>query len=171
MPMIAGLHREFSDVMEKTTSLIPSTLRCAAKGWGFSLTTAIVVDDSALMRRMLRASLESLDVTVLCEAASGEEAVERCSVYNPDVITMDITIPGMNGIEATELITKLCPNSKVIMVTAMATNFLLQDAYAAGAVGCVVKPFVLGQLGEELQRVMSHTSGSNDAHKGPTFWR
>lgn len=102
---------------------------------------AVVVDDSRLMRRMIRTVLETAGYTVVCEAKSGEQAVQRYLEYYPQIVTMDITMPGMDSMEATRNILERDKNAKIVMVTAMATSFQLEDAYEAGASGCVVKPF------------------------------
>lgn len=136
------------------------TLRLSRRGLGaFYMVTAMIVDDSGLMRKMLRSTLEALDVTVACEAASGEEAVEQYAGCKPDFVTMDITMPGIDGVEATKRIVTKWPEAKIIVVTAMASDFLLDDAFAAGALGCVVKPFTQTQIRTEVRRVLGSSKG------------
>jgi two-component system chemotaxis response regulator CheY len=101
----------------------------------------LVVDDAAFMRMMIKDILTKEGYEIAGEAANGREAVEKFSQLKPDVVTMDITMPGMNGIEALKQILNHNSNAKVVMVSAMGQDKLIIEALEAGAVDFIVKPF------------------------------
>lgn len=101
----------------------------------------LVVDDAAFMRMSIKKMLEGTEYEVVAEAANGEEAVEQYVKLKPDLVTMDITMPKMNGIEAVGEILKIDPKAKVIMFSAMGQQNMVLEAIEAGAKGFVVKPF------------------------------
>jgi len=114
----------------------------------------MVVDDAAFMRQMLKHILEDGGHEVLCEAATGEEAVEKYKAYRPDLVTMDITMPVMEGIEALQLIRQSDPEAKVIMCTAMGQQRLIVEAIQSGARDFIVKPFQKSRVLEAVTKVM-----------------
>jgi DNA-binding NarL/FixJ family response regulator len=100
----------------------------------------LLVDDHEVVRLGLRSLLESHPgFEVVAEAATAREAFERTVAYNPDVVVMDIRLPGGSGIEACQEITTHCPNTKVIMLTSYAEDEMLFSAIRAGAAGYVLK--------------------------------
>jgi two-component system response regulator DevR len=100
----------------------------------------LLVDDHEVVRLGLRALLERHPgFEVVAEAATAREAVDRTIAYNPDVVVMDIRLPGGSGIEACQEITTRCPNAKVIMLTSYAEDEMLFSAIRAGAAGYVLK--------------------------------
>ena len=105
----------------------------------------LLVDDHEVVRLGLRALLERHPhFEVIAEASTAREAIERVKQYAPDVVVMDIRLPGGSGIEACEEITENYPNSKVIMLTSYAEDEMLFSAIRAGAAG-----YVLKQIGGE----------------------
>ena len=114
----------------------------------------LVVDDAAFMRKMLKVILEMGGHEVLCEAANGIEAVEKYKAYRPDVVTMDITMPEMEGIEALRLIRGTDPGAKVIMCSAMGQQRLIVEAIQSGARDFIVKPFQSDRVLEAVTKVM-----------------
>lgn len=102
----------------------------------------LVVDDAAFMRMMLRNILEKGGYEVAGEASNGFEAIERYREVRPDVVTMDITMPKMEGIQAVRSIKQIDPNAKIIMCSAMGQQSLVADAILAGAKDFIVKPFL-----------------------------
>jgi len=102
--------------------------------------TVVVVDDDSLMREMLKVILQSANYQVLGEAANGEMAIERCSNLKPDLVLLDINMPKIDGLQALQEIRKLCPATKVMMVSADATMGRVAEAIQKGASGFVVKP-------------------------------
>ena len=101
----------------------------------------IVADDAMFMRKCIRDVLEEGGYEVVAEAKNGREAVEKHSIYEPDIITMDITMPELDGIQALRVINSNSRGTKVIMVSAMGQEHLVKEAAASGAKGFIIKPF------------------------------
>jgi two-component system, chemotaxis family, chemotaxis protein CheY len=114
----------------------------------------LVVDDAAFMRVTLRNVLSPAGFVVE-EATNGAEAVTRYSEVSPDVVTMDITMPEKDGIEATKEIMALDPNARVVMVSALGQEKMVKDAILAGAKDFIVKPFQPDRVLSALNRVLS----------------
>jgi two-component system chemotaxis response regulator CheY len=114
----------------------------------------MVVDDTAFMRFMMRAILEELGFEVVAEAKNGKEAVDEYSKNKPDLVTMDITMPEMDGVEALRQIRKLDPAAKVIMCSAMGQRDMVLDAITSGAKDFVVKPFQRERIQEAIMKVL-----------------
>jgi len=100
----------------------------------------LIVDDAAFMRMMIRDIL-SKDGYVIHEATNGSEAVEKYREVRPDLVTMDITMPDVDGIEALKQIRELDSDATVLMVSAMGQQKLILEALEAGAADFIVKPF------------------------------
>ena len=101
----------------------------------------LIADDTQFMRANLKIILERNQMQVVGEAENGIKAVKLYGDLKPDVVTMDITMPGMDGIEAVKQIKKMDPNAKVIMVTALGQEMFVREAIVAGAKNFIVKPF------------------------------
>lgn len=101
----------------------------------------LVVDDAVFMRRMLRDILTKGGYEVVGEAASGVEAIEQYQKLKPDLTTMDITMPEMDGLEAVRKIKEIEPAAKIVMVSAMGQQKLVMESLEAGALDFIVKPF------------------------------
>ena len=102
--------------------------------------TVILADDHAVLRDGLRYLLEAqADIQIVATAANGQEAVEQAIQNCPDVVLMDISMPVMNGIEATRQICEVCKNTKVAMLSMHHTSEYLQRALKAGARGYLLK--------------------------------
>lgn len=101
----------------------------------------MIVDDSKTSRRILRGILEESGYEVVCEAQNGEEGYLKYKELRPDVVTMDITMPKMDGIECLKLIRHIDENAKVIMVTAAGQKEKMMDAIKNGAAEFLTKPF------------------------------
>lgn len=100
----------------------------------------LIVDDHEVVRLGLRSLLDRHpDFEVVAEAASGREALEKVETYQPDVVVLDIRLPGMSGVEVCQHITEHFPNTKVIMLTSYAEDEMLFAAIRAGASGYVLK--------------------------------
>lgn len=101
----------------------------------------LICDDSAFMRMMLRNLLVENGHEVVDEAGDGRKAVQLYRQHKPDLTTMDITMPVMDGIQAVQLIRGEDPTARIIMVTAIGQKAVITDAIKAGASGFLVKPF------------------------------
>ena len=112
----------------------------------------MIVDDSRISRRVLRASLETLGHTVIAEASNGDEALRLYEEIHPEIVTMDITMPGMDGIECLYRIREKDPEAKVIMITAAGTNDKMVKAVKYGCVDYIVKPFEEETLRETIEK-------------------
>ncbi|OGC43345.1 two-component system response regulator [candidate division WOR-3 bacterium RBG_13_43_14] len=113
----------------------------------------LIVDDAMFMRRMLSDILEKGGHTVCGEASTGKEAVERYKELKPELVTMDIIMPDMSGIEAVKEIKKHDTDAKILMVSAMGQQALVLEAVQAGAIDYVVKPFQPSRVLESIERI------------------
>ncbi|MCW5943750.1 MAG: response regulator [Fimbriimonadaceae bacterium] len=101
----------------------------------------LITDDALFMRVTLRNILRAKGCLIVGEARTGEEAVRLYRAVDPDVVTMDITMPDGNGLSALAAIRKYDPTAKVVMCTAMGQEALVMEAIRLGARDFVVKPF------------------------------
>ncbi len=106
----------------------------------------MIVDDSRLVRVQLEDVLKGTDYEVAAYCRSGEEAIEQYSTVKPDLVTMDIIMQGMDGLDAAEVILKHDPNARIVMVSSLAYDDTFERAKAIGAKGFVDKPFHQEQL-------------------------
>ena len=116
--------------------------------------TVLVCDDAIFMRTMISDILTQAGYEVIGEAETGTQAVERFKELNPDLVTMDIVMPDMGGIDAVREIVKIAPQAKVLMCSAMGQQALVVEAIQAGAKDFVVKPFQPSRVLEAVQRVL-----------------
>ncbi len=116
--------------------------------------TVLVCDDAIFMRTMISDILSQAGYEVVGEAETGTQAVERFKELNPDLVTMDIVMPDMGGIDAVREIVKIAPSAKVLMCSAMGQQALVIEAIRAGAKDFVVKPFQPSRVLEAVQRVL-----------------
>jgi two-component system chemotaxis response regulator CheY len=115
----------------------------------------LIVDDAAFMRMMIKDILSKNGYEVVGEAADGVQAVEQYQEHQPDLVTMDITMPEMDGITALKEIKKLNPNAKVIMCSAMGQQAMVIDAIQAGAKDFIVKPFQADRVLEAIGKTLA----------------
>jgi two-component system chemotaxis response regulator CheY len=115
----------------------------------------LVVDDAAFMRMMIKDILVKNGFNVVAEAADGLQAIEKYKEFEPDLVTMDITMPEMDGIVALKEIKKINPNAKVIMCSAMGQQAMVIDAIQAGARDFIVKPFQADRVIEAISKTLS----------------
>jgi DNA-binding NarL/FixJ family response regulator len=119
----------------------------------------LLVDDHEMFRQGIKALLEgSLGYTVCGEASNGQEAIEKVGHLKPDLVLMDISMPVMNGIEATKEIGRLFPAAKVIILTMHDSSEVAKQAKAVGAVACIVKGRSVQDLGNAITEVLGHRS-------------
>lgn len=115
----------------------------------------LIVDDAAVMRLKLKIILEKNGFEVAGEAENGLVAVEKYKQLQPDVVTMDITMPKMSGLEALKEIKEIDPNANVIMVSAMGQEIIVKEAVLGGAKTFIVKPFREDHVVMTLNKILS----------------
>lgn len=116
----------------------------------------LVVDDAKFMRVMIKDILTSGNYEVVGEAENGAEAVALYQSLKPDLVTMDITMPEMDGIAALKAIRQLDPQARVIMCTAMGQKSLVIESIQAGACDFVVKPFQKERVLQSVAKVLGN---------------
>ncbi|HLR75823.1 MAG TPA: response regulator [Virgibacillus sp.] len=114
----------------------------------------LVTDDAAFMRMQLRDILTKLGHEVVGEAENGIEAVKKFKNLQPDLITMDITMPELDGVEAVKQIKAIDSDVKIIMCSAMGQQGMVVEAIQAGANDFIVKPFTPERIKESLDKVL-----------------
>ncbi|MCH6263926.1 response regulator [Neobacillus citreus] len=115
----------------------------------------LIVDDAAFMRMMLKDILTKNGIEVVGEAVNGADAVAKFQELQPDVVTMDITMPEKDGITAVKEIKAMYPQAKVIMCSAMGQQPMVLEAIQAGARDFVVKPFQADRVMEAINKVLA----------------
>jgi two-component system chemotaxis response regulator CheY len=119
------------------------------------MATVLVTDDAAFMRMQLKNILTNLGHQVIGEAENGIIAVQKYKELKPDFVTMDITMPELNGIEAVKEIKKIDSNALIIMCSAMGQQYLVVDAIKAGAKDFVIKPFSPDRIKESTNKILA----------------
>lgn len=118
------------------------------------MATILITDDALFMRVRLRGILARGGFDVAAEASDGNEAIALYRAFKPDIVTMDITMPNMDGITAVREIKKIDPGAKIIMCTAMGQTNMVLEAVAAGAQDFIVKPFQPEKVLEAIQKLV-----------------
>jgi two-component system chemotaxis response regulator CheY len=113
----------------------------------------LITDDTAFMRMTLRNVLEKNGYEIVGEAEDGYQAVEQYMLSKPDLVTMDITMPNMDGITAIKKIMEKDPEARIVVVSAMGQKALVIEALNSGAKDFIVKPFQPDRIVEALQKV------------------
>jgi two-component system chemotaxis response regulator CheY len=114
----------------------------------------LICDDAIFMRTMIADILTGAGYEIAGEAESGLQAVERYKTIKPDLVTMDIVMPDMGGIDAVKAIVAIDPGARILMCSAMGQQSLVVEAIQAGAKDFVVKPFQPARVLEAVQRVL-----------------
>lgn len=114
----------------------------------------LIVDDAAFMRMMIKDILTKNGYEVVGEASDGQEAIEKYKEFEPDLVTMDITMPEMDGITALKEIKQINADAKIIMCSAMGQQAMVIDAIQAGAKDFIVKPFQADRVIEAIKKTL-----------------
>lgn len=114
----------------------------------------LIVDDAAFMRMTLRNVLAKKGYEVCGEAETGEEGAEKYKQLKPDLVTLDVVMLGISGIEALKKIKEFDPDAKILMISAMGQQALIIEAIQAGAKGFVIKPFQEQAVVDEVGRII-----------------
>ena len=118
----------------------------------------IVADDASFMRLMLKTLFQTAGYEVVAEAENGRDAIDKYEQYQPDLMTMDITMPVMDGIQAVREIISQFPHAKILMCSAMGQQQMVMDAIKAGAKGFIVKPFQTDKVLEQVVKVLGQSA-------------
>lgn len=113
----------------------------------------LIVDDAMFMRNTLKMMLVKEGYQVVGEAKNGVEAIEKFKLFHPDIVTMDIHMPEMGGIEALTEIMKISPDAKIIMITAAGDQGHVMNAMRLGALNFIVKPFTEDKVMKVLKNL------------------
>lgn len=129
----------------------------------------LVVDDALMMRKAIGTFLIKAGHVVVDEAANGEQAVVAYKKHYPDLVTMDLTMPGADGIDTLMRITALDPNARVVMVSALGQKHRVFDALQNGAKGCILKPFTEDRLLSIIDELLGATTASEVEASKPSL--
>ena len=120
------------------------------------MANVLIVDDSRTSRKILKGILEREGYDVVGEATNGQEGYDRYVELRPDIVTMDVTMPVLDGIEALKKIKGDYPDSKVVMVTSAGQRTKMVEAVQSGASEFLTKPFEAAQLKRIIDKVLSN---------------
>lgn len=115
----------------------------------------MVVDDSRMIYMQMKSMLANTDLEIVAYCRDGEEAVAQYAQVAPDVVTMDIIMPGMDGLEAAQAILEEHPEAKIIMVSSLSYDETFEEAKSIGARGFIDKPFQREDLLAALEKVLA----------------
>lgn len=118
----------------------------------------MIVDDTLMMRTTLRRFLEKAGHEIVGEAINGEQAIINYSQFQPDLVTMDITMPGLGGVEAIKQIMESHPTANIIVVSALGQKHIVFEALQAGAKNYVLKPIAEDKLLSVVSLVLEQNS-------------
>jgi two-component system chemotaxis response regulator CheY len=119
----------------------------------------LIVDDSNIMRRAIAKYLQKKTFTLVGTAADGEAAVQMFRKYLPDVVTLDITMPKMDGLSCLEQMLKIRPDAKILIISALKDPATGLQALKKGARGFLPKPFSAEQLVKEIDEILGTDAG------------
>jgi two-component system, chemotaxis family, chemotaxis protein CheY len=115
----------------------------------------MVVDDSIMIRKLIKTILEKANHTVVAEAGNGEEAYYKYRVFKPDLVTMDVSMPEVNGIEGVKRIINDYPDALIIMVSAISQKDMILESLESGARHYIIKPITIEKFQEVLDEVLN----------------
>lgn len=117
----------------------------------------LLAEDHALVRQGLKAILEGLqNMKVVGEATDGTEVIELAAKTSPDIVLMDISMPGLHGIEATKILKKEKPTVKVLILSVHEDETYIQEAYKAGASGFLIKKLAVNDLKDAIEHILQY---------------
>lgn len=118
------------------------------------MANVMIVDDSGMMRRTLGLILERIGHTIITEAANGKQAIQEYAQHLPDLVTMDITMPTMNGLDAMQQILFDYPDAKIIVISALGHKDKIFAAIQNGAKHYILKPFTIEKVVSVVDKVL-----------------
>lgn len=114
----------------------------------------LIVDDARIIRNILRALMQKIGLKIAGEAVNGAEGIRMYEELRPDLVTMDITMPVVDGLTATKTIMSTDPNARIIMVTSVGQEAVMKEAILLGARDFIVKPFNEDRIISAIRRVL-----------------
>lgn len=118
----------------------------------------LVVDDAAFMRLSLKMLLERLGFEVVGEAENGLKAIQLYKQLKPDIVTMDLTMPELGGIDAIKMIKSIDKDARIIVISSMGHEILVREAIVAGAISFIVKPFKEEVVSKQLSAILGNAA-------------
>lgn len=128
----------------------------------------LIVDDAVFIRKVLRGILQELGEEVVGEASSGNEALRMVKEYRPDVVTLDITLPDMSGLELLKKIKEISSSTQVVMITAISNHEVVKEAMKVGATNYITKPFSREKVEEVLKKVEKNIQALSQIERNMT---
>jgi len=128
----------------------------------------LIVDDAVFIRKVLRGILQELGEEVVGEASSGNEALRMVKEYRPDVVTLDITLPDMSGLELLKKIKEVSSSTQVVMITAISNHEVVKEAMKVGATNYITKPFSREKVEEVLKKVEKNIQAMSQIERNMT---
>jgi len=122
--------------------------------------TFLVVDDSMFMRNQISDILKEMDCLIIGEAENGKDAIEKCEQLKPDFITLDLTMPVMDGLQALQSLREKKFSSKVIVISALGQKEKVLDCIKLGAMEYIVKPFDDGDVAKRIHYVLKKSTAA-----------
>jgi two-component system chemotaxis response regulator CheY len=119
----------------------------------------LIVDDSLIMRKNLERNLKILGHEIIGKAEDGQQSIDLYQSLNPDLVTMDITMQGLDGIAAVKKIKAIDPETNIIMVTSHGQESMVMEALKSGAKGYMLKPVTPDKLKEAIGRIFPELAG------------
>jgi len=118
----------------------------------------MIVDDSTIVRKVIERYLAITQVEIVAHASNGVEAIEMFKQHMPDIVTLDITMPEMDGIEALSKMLEIKPDAKIIMISALSSKDTVVKAINLGASGYLIKPVAAHQLTDKINKILEAKS-------------
>jgi two-component system chemotaxis response regulator CheY len=116
----------------------------------------LIVDDSLIMRNAIRRNSAHTDITELYTAENGRRALELFIEHLPELVTMDLTMPELDGLSTISQMTEMRPNTAILVISALNSHQTAMDAIARGACGFLVKPFTALEVNDAIQDLVNH---------------
>ncbi|WP_235596797.1 response regulator [Leptospira alstonii] len=114
----------------------------------------MIVDDSTIVRMVIERYLKLTKLEIVAQASNGVQAIELFKVHKPDIVTLDITMPEMDGLAALGEMLKIKPDAKIIMISALTSKTTVVKAVNAGAVSYLIKPLLAHKLTDTLKKIL-----------------
>lgn len=126
-------------------------------GYGGAMKRVLIIDDAEFMRLTIKEMLEKNGFEVIGEASNGKEGYDKYKKLHPDIVTMDITMPEMSGIDALKIIMEFDPKANIVMLSAMGQENLVREAVINGAKSFLVKPFKDEKVVKTLNQILANS--------------